>query len=471
MDANAISDDLMQPADALRATGTRVSVVGSFVGATLPLDIGSFVRDGVCVDPRNHTPMEMDAYSLYLALKALEQLHGVSFRKERTLLARAVMQRMLDCDGFWSHGAWTGSPREVHMRFTAAAIRLLTEAQADDLGVPAQLILDGLKRHLGYSEKLTEGTWFLHDSLEVSETQVAHPYTVSSNRAFGSSPLNCLVLNTHADTLLTILYVLTRAKDVGEQARLSLMPMLTSGLAALKLVLQTRTGISWRIFSSFDSTVRTALFRTYKSDSSFNRLIKKLILRLYFPLRHRLRSRLPAFAFPDGYTERDISLLGTAFEYHLVNLYDLSRLTVELKRHVQMHDPELIRLCETLIDRGLDYAIRGQYWNYLIAAAAENTRPILLCETIIARLDSLGDLPPPDHWIKAYCQIRRLLPPTPALLGYDPVVVQFSNQKHADSRGTDIVLLHSGKRLEIDYMAETLTIEPTVSATANEPGK
>ncbi|WP_354098982.1 hypothetical protein [Bradyrhizobium sp. S3.2.12] len=450
----------------MRTNGTRVSVVGSFIGATLPDDIDSFIHDGICVDPRNNTPMEMDAYSLYLGLRALEQTQGTSFSEQRTRLAKAVLRRMSDCDGFWSHGAWTGSPREIHMRFTAAAVRLLTEAQLDGLDVPTSLILDALKRHLTFAEPLSSGTWFLHDSLEAAETRISHPHLVRSNNAFGSTPLNCLVLNTHADTLLTITYVLAHAKDIGVDDRLSLTSSLTSGIAALKLVLHTPQGIVRRCFTAIDSFVRAGLFQTYASRSSLNRAVKKLILRLYFPLRQRFRSWLPTFVFTDGYTERDISLPGTSFEYHLVNLYDLSRLLAQLKRSDLVRDAKFVETCEAIVDRGLDYAIRGPYWNYLIAATEENTRSIILCETIIGRLDARDDQPVPDHWIEGYCRIRRRLPPTPALAGYDPALVQPAAQRELKSSNLDIILLSSGKRLEIDYIAETFRIEPLASRKA-----
>ena len=76
--------------------------------------------------------MEMDAYSIYLALKAIELSTGSSLQALKKRLADAVVRRMDQCGGFWRHGAWTGSELEIHMRFTAAAIRLLVEAAQDN---------------------------------------------------------------------------------------------------------------------------------------------------------------------------------------------------------------------------------------------------------------------------------------------------------------------------------------------------
>jgi hypothetical protein len=437
--------------------GTQVSVVGSFLSAILPNEIELFIRAGICIDRRNNTPMEMDAYSVYLALKALERT-GKSYEVERRRLVQAVVNRMSDCGDFWSHGAWTGSLSETHMRFTAAAIRLLTEAQTDGLDVPAALVVSALRRHLFFSEKLTLGTWFLHDSFEKPETAVPHPHKLVANKAFGSSAKNCMVLNTHVDTLVTIVHVLLRTK-VDAAERSEFIAFIESGTAALRNVLRTADGFAWLAFTKIDSLVRAILFQTYESGSHINRLLRRIILRTYFPVRQRIRSQIPAFVFPDGYIERDVSLSGMGFEYHLVNLYDLSRFVVQSTWANFTKDKELVETCEKLIDDGLKYAICGKYWSYLVASAEKDTRSILLCEVIIGRLGRRCDQPVPKHWIKGYCHIRRMLPPTPALLGYDPVLVQTARPGGPFPDNTDVIILQNGRRLTIDFVRETFAID------------
>jgi hypothetical protein len=450
---------------------TQVMVIGSFTRPLLPNDLSSFLNAGVLIDRRNNTPMEMDGYSLYLALKALELLHNVDYRSEREILVDAVISRMQACDGFWSHGAWTGSAKEVHMRFTAAAIRLLAEALADGLIDNPGIVLDALKRHLSFAENLTHGTWFLHDSLERPEEGLPNPHGVAgraSNHAWGSSATNCLVLNTHIDTVATCIYLLKELQLSGLD-REYLLSKIDAGMVALKCVLTPNRKVLWRSFARLDSLVRSYIFRNYSKRSLPARALRKASTAFYFLGRQRVRSWLPTFVYPDGYTERDISLNGISFKYHVVNVYDLARLIIQINGLGNVVDEELRRRCELMIDDGIDYAIRSDYWRYL-TTTMEDGIANLLCEAILARLGTRVDSRPPQHWIRAYCFIRRSLPPSPALLGYDPFIIKASQERGKSRDGWDTIRLRNGVRLAIDLANETALIDrepvnPSIPAT------
>ena len=136
-------------------------------------------------------------------------------------------------------GAWTGSVKEIHMRFTSAAIRLLAEAFADGLIDNPRIVLDALKRHLSFAEDLVHGTWFLHDLLERPEAGLPNPRGAAgriSNHAWGSSTTNCLVLNTHIDTVSTCIYLL-KELQLSAPDREYLLSTIDAGMAALKCVL------------------------------------------------------------------------------------------------------------------------------------------------------------------------------------------------------------------------------------------
>ena len=437
-------------------SGARISIVGSFTTLSLPGDLPRLMSNGVLCDPRNGSPMEMDAYSAYLALKALEKTTYSQYLPERSLICDALLSRLSDCGGFWRHGAWTKSETEIHMRFTAAAIRLLVEAFEDRLIASPGIIVESLKRHLAYSERLTQGTWFLHDSLEHSSTDLPYPQKRLSNTAFGSSQRNCLALNTHLDTISTTLNVLQRI-PLSMAERGFFTRAAASGLTALELVLGRSRSRFWRPFSAFDRLMRAMAFRSngLRDGPAGQRIRRKaygLVRRAWFPLRQHIRSRLPAFAFLDGYIERDIALAGTSFEYHLVNVYDLARLLIQHREYPLPGHAALLRRCGLLVDAGLDYAIRTSYFDFLIASTRENARPILLCEAILARLSTREEKTAPPHWARAYCIIRQLLPPSPAILGYDPFTVM-----EADVRGErDIVRLRSGTLLSIDRAGERI---------------
>jgi hypothetical protein len=165
----------------MKERATKITIVGSFEQVNLPSEIASFFVDGIFINRLYKKPMEMDAYSLYLGFKALERRGGSDFSAERKILADAVVRRMRQCGGFWAHNSWTSGEREVHMRFTAAAIRLLAEAWSDGIITDSSTVVDALKRHLSYREEIQFGTWFFHDSLEGPGICREHPSKPAKN--------------------------------------------------------------------------------------------------------------------------------------------------------------------------------------------------------------------------------------------------------------------------------------------------
>jgi hypothetical protein len=402
-----------QPARAL------VTVVGSFLGADLPGELDQFFRDGILVDRRNGTPMEMDAYSLYLALKAIEARSGADLSGHKRRLLDAVLARLRAKDGFWAHGAWTGKDNEVHMRFTAAAIRLLVEALGDKLLAAPEVIVAALKKHLSFSERLPSGVWFYHDSLEVPGLS-DHYRDANRFHAWGGSKENCLVLNTHLDTIATVLHVLDHV-EMSEQDRAWFIAQVNQGLAALGTVLDDKPSLLWAVLGPVDALVRMILFRTNLRFPKLGGKLHRVALKTYYRARLYLKRRWPRFALFDGYIERDIGLGGTAFEYHLVNIYDLARFLNQARISRFAVDASLLDRCGKLVDRGIDHAVRSAYRDCWRETLETNCRATLLCETILARLATLPAGPVSQHWISGYCEVRRRLPPTPALMGYDPL--------------------------------------------------
>lgn len=436
----------------------RFTIIGSWAEVSLPIDLGLFYRGGVLIDRRNNTPMEMDAYSLYLALRALELAYGTDYRATRRRLVDAVAARMEECGGFWSHGAWTGFSEEIHMRFTAAAIRLLMEALDDGLVSSVSAVLGALKRHLSYSEALASGTWYLHDSLELAEAATRQPYPVANNRAWGSSVKNCLVLNTHLDTLVTGMAMLRRC-DLPLRDREYLRGKLEAGIGALAVVLSTQSSALWRAFAKTDCLVRSPYFRSYSSLWAAVGLLASVFRKVYFRTRQRIRSLFPAFAFPDGYLERDISLRGTDFEYHIVNVYDLARFLIQARESELACDPLLLTRCEELVDAGIDHAIVTPYWHFVVDSMKRDGKAILLCEAIVARLGTRASADVPRHWIDAYCTIRRCISPTPAIAGYDPLSVRSKTEGELLLPGRDTLHLRNGRTLTVDIWRAVYSLE------------
>ena len=214
----------------------------------------------------------------------------------------------------------------------------------------------------------------------------------------------------------------------------------------------------WRSFARLDCLVRSYIFRNYSKRSLPARALRKTSTVFYFFGRQRVRSWLPMFVWPDGYTERDISLNGISFKYHIVNVYDLARLIIQINGLGSLLDEEFRRRCELVIDDGIDYAISSDFWCYL-TTTMEDGIANLLCEAILARLGTRFDSRPPQHWIQAYCFIRRSLPPSPALLGYDPFIIKATQKGDKSRDGWDVIRLCNGIRLAIDLTKETAQID------------
>jgi len=432
----------------------RVSIVGSFQSADLPGELDQFFRDGVLVDRRNGTPMEMDAYSLYLGLKAIEARSGADLDQQRRRLVEAVLSRLRAKDGFWAHGAWTGKDNEVHMRFTAAAIRLLVEAQRDGLPPLPETIVGALKKHLSYSERLPSGVWFYHDSLEVPGLS-DHYRNANRFHAWGGSRENCLVLNTHLDTIATVLHVLDHV-EMSEQDRAWFVAQVNQGLASLAMVLDDKPSLLWAVLGPIDALVRMILFRTMLRFPKLGGKLNRVASKTYYRARLFLKQRSPRFALFDGYIERDIGLGGTAFEYHLVNIYDLARFLNQARISRFAVDARLLDSCAKLVDRGIDHAVRSAYRDCWRETFKTNCRATLLCETILARLATLPAGEVPRHWVSAYCEVRRKLPPTPALMGYDPL--SLPSAFPAGSANTDAGAFSDGTPFVFDLQHDRLRI-------------
>jgi len=410
-----------------------MTILGSCLPAIVPDDLDSLLHDEVLIDRRNKTPMEMDGYSYYLACKALEKAYQVDLGSEKKRIVDACVKRCKVCDGFWSHGAWTGSPKEIHMRFTSTAIRLLVEGYKDGLISDSGIVIKSMRKHLEFSEPIDSGIWFFHDSLELPSIGIEYPFKNIKNQVWGSSPTNMLVLNTHIDTLVTILFVL-RSIKIHPDDKKFLVEKLAKGVDALKAVLKLNPSFAWKVFSLIDSQVRYFLFNTVANDVVFFKVIRKIIYKFYFPVRHLFRSKVPGFVFEDGYIERDISLGGKGYEYHFVNVWDLAKFIKEAGKSEHIQDKEFIDYCMNLVGNGINYAVSNPYWKYVLETTKKQGGAMEICESIIImqQIEKSGE--DDEHWKEAYDKICSLIPPSPALMGYDPLILDDTLQQSSSQR-------------------------------------
>ena len=263
---------------------------------------------------------ENDAHALYVTLCGLQRATG---KKLYALLKGQLLISVLarqSSDGGWRHGEWS-EDMEAHIRLNGSAIHLLLDSldEFDDAAVR-----QALKRAVAFvsqhKDETEFGTWFLHDSLELSEEGMKKsPYKWLPSRVLGKSPSNMLVLNTHLDSLV----LLDRYRQVTGDARYR--DLVDSARGATRAVLELRP-LEF-IYQVIFSLIRLNLLPTQaqRGLSLPLRASKRLAWKWLKPNVFKLTGRYPRFVMPGGYIERAIALRGVVDDYHSINVMDLLR--------------------------------------------------------------------------------------------------------------------------------------------------
>ncbi len=440
----------------------------SGVETDIPKDFSDFFVDGVPINRKAGIPKENDVYNLYLGLRTQEIIESTDNRSFLKNIVRGITNRLKACGGLWSHRQWPGSVQGNGLRSAADGILILVEGYRDGLIKDVDLILSTVHRHLSFNEPLGNGgLWFYHDSFESSENAPDNPQKPSKNSAWGSSNGNALVLNTHVYTLLTIMHILRSVENLPTRDSQDLSQHLEAGLKALEYVLQPKGGLGLSLFQSLDSLARKNLFQ--KGNNSQSRpFINGGVGTVYFNrLRPFLKGRFPCFQFKDGYLERDIGYTGMGFNYHIVNTWDLARLAAQLEGTA--YGKNLAAKASQMALSGLQYVFSQEYRKFLdYFTQSLPGYPILICEilfTFFQRQELLNEL-----WIQRYVSTRRTVLPTPAILGYDPLIINRGLSKEIamirefeiNSGSADILILSSGRYLIINFSDSDIILKKDI---------
>lgn len=419
----------------------------------------------------------MDLSALYNGLKVLECCSTRCYHRLKLAIVDEVIERRRSKGGFWKHNEWTNEKEEVHLRFSSSAIRLLVDASVDGL-VPQSEVMEPLKTHLAFGEYLSRDSyWFFHDSFESPSSECDfYRHRSVPNRHFGSSVRNQLVLNSHVDTLTTILHVLYWLDDLNEQEKRELGKYLEEGLNALSRVLES-TGNLWEyLFSILDPWARRRHFSNYDHTRYKYRPVQTLdiahprkVLRrcgkrlrrmipseFYFAYaRPHLKSKSGLLVHNDGFLDRDLCIRGKPAAYHIINIRDLSRLAHYLE--LQGMRPDLAEQLWSLSRAGLDYVFLSTYSDFLKDSFQYDGRGTQLCEAYYLRFIHAKTLRNLD--LHRYTYVRRHVPPSPALLGSDTSILPKElleldatiRRKIRVSNGVDILCIGPREILLVNY--------------------
>jgi len=291
-----------------------------------PADLYRHLIHGSVYDLRYSWPhnkkcfSENEAHALYTIFSGLEKQTGKSiYRCFQSQLVLSLIQRQAE-DGGWYHGMWTDGT-ECHYRLHASGVHLLMD---EFQRTGCSQVKSSLEKAVFFLSKTTDnlscGTWFLHDSLELSEQAMnSGPFKWIANKTFGKSASNMLVLNTHLDTSIAINRYGRITGDVQYQN------MVTSALNSTRVILGLKTA-DWLYKPLFWAIGLTMLPTEKASQLPIPiRAIKRFAWQTLIKILPDIKSRFPRLVMPNGYIDRELSLRTWAIDYQTINLMDLAR--------------------------------------------------------------------------------------------------------------------------------------------------
>jgi hypothetical protein len=263
---------------------------------------------------------ENDAHALFVTFQGIHRTTGnplYELLKRQLLLS--VIDRQED-DGGWHHGEWTRE-MESHFRLHCSGMHLLMDAlsEAPDAAVAGSL--EKAAVFIGeHADRIDAGSWFLHDSLEMSEVGMAmSPSAWVRCKSLGKSTSNMLVLNTHLDTAIA----LDRYRELTGDGRFK--ELVRSAQHASEAVLTNRPAEA--LYAAIFKLVNLSFLPSDEAKRLplFKRALKRVGWKYLAPNLHYLKAVWPRLVMPGGYIDRALTLRGVADVYLSINLMDLLR--------------------------------------------------------------------------------------------------------------------------------------------------
>ena len=142
----------------------------------------------------------MSGESVYYALQEFEGDYGIDVLSHKKRIVDAIISRLEFGHGRLLHKGFTGEDSS-QFRSTNSALRTLLTAEKD--GFEVDKSISSIANHqYSYFFSWKKGVWFCHDTCEM-EGKV--PWTHIKLWQCGKSVRNSLTLNTHLDSLNTLL--------------------------------------------------------------------------------------------------------------------------------------------------------------------------------------------------------------------------------------------------------------------------
>ena len=267
---------------------------------------------------------EMSGESMYSAIKGLEIETGQDYSEYRDKIVRAVTDRMETCGGILYHTSLVPGKTDTQLRATNSAIRVLIQAQLDGYDVHSELN-KLLAHHFRFYMEWGGGVWFCHDQSEydkhIRRCQL-------QSKVWGKENYNTLTLNTHLDSLNTLL-ILCKNQDnlhIGNIDHYKIL--LEKGVIALNtLICKETNGI---IIDSLQCIDKMFCLLNRKQNKVIHFIVRAFD-RFVHPLL--FKKLTPVFFFNYGYVARDMAVKSRHIDYLPANIADLLRFYSLLKKN------------------------------------------------------------------------------------------------------------------------------------------
>lgn len=256
---------------------------------------------------------EMTGESMYYALLEQEEKFSVNNNEKKKKIAKAIIERKKYCGGILHHESFNGE-KDTQLRSTSAAIRTLLVAEKDGFIYEKEL-LEIVDHHFSYYFNWGEAVWFCHDT---SEKEGVTPKSHLKTSYWKKEKRNTLTLNTHLDSLTTLLLFIEQYPNQKEKYK----GLLSKSILAVNKIIKTKNKSNY--FNSFLQKIDDRIFNVYLKKISNPRKSWILYQKIVHPLFFKVLS--PTMFFKNGYIGRDMSVANIHVDYFLVNITDFLRL-------------------------------------------------------------------------------------------------------------------------------------------------
>lgn len=295
---------------------SRLTLIGDI---SFPEDFNEiFTSDGQFLITRilgDDCCFEMSGESMYYSLQELEKKTGDSLYDYKLKIVNAILNRISWGEGYLLHRSFTGR-YDTQFRSSNSALRTLLAASDEGF-----IVDDAIKVianfHFKYHFKWINGIWFCHDSSELNGNT---PFSHVRSRVAGKSMRNTLTLNTHLDSLNTLLLLKKHHKEY--LLDFNIDDYLYKGIISINQLLELKSGISFfaKIFQKIDNYFLNRYLDkiatiNFISNTIYERIFHSVLFKFLFP----------TVFFNNGFIARDLSVLNRHVDYLQVNIVDFSR--------------------------------------------------------------------------------------------------------------------------------------------------